>query len=83
MIKAPELDWNEIEAARVRSRKLRSEAWYNVFAAIGNAIASSARSVWHMLAGNKTTTKPSLVQRGLNFAREKSPLERGLQAGWY
>ena len=81
MIKAPELDWNEIEAARERSRKLRSEAGYRIFAAIGNAIVSVFKP--GKPAGNGTSAKPSLVQRSLNFAKEKSPLERGLQAGWY
>ena len=79
MIRAPELDWNAIEAARANAHYLRSEAAYNIAAAIGERV--------RRLFGRGSATAPaangSFVSRCLDFARAKSPLEKGLQAGWY
>ncbi len=83
MIKAPELDWDEIDAARMRARKLHSEAGYKFIVAVGNAVRGIFRMGWKFLTGDRATSKASLVERSINFAKAKSPLERGLQAGWY
>jgi hypothetical protein len=83
MIKAPELDWDEIDAARVRARKLHSEAGYK----IGISIVKGGKRLFgafHTALFDQTAvSRPLIVQRLFKRAKENSPLERGLQAGWY
>jgi hypothetical protein len=78
MIKAPKLDWNRIEAARANAHYLRSEAAHDIATRIGNAV----RGLFQVGAPLKSGDTP-LVKRWLEFAKARSPLEKGLQAGWY
>ena len=78
MIKAPELDWNRIEAARANAHYLRSKAAYDIAAAIGDATRRLFRVSLSQRRGGTT-----LLRRWVEFAKARSPLEKGLQAGWY
>ena len=84
MYKAPILlDPKVIDAAMKRSRELRSEAAYDIAISVRNAV----RRLFGLPAkGEKATAvadKPSVLSKCVTLAKENSPLERGLQAGWY
>jgi hypothetical protein len=84
MYKAPELlDPKVIDAAMQRSRKLRSEAAYDIGISIRNAV----RRLFGLTAKSQTAeavaSKPSVLDKCVNLVKANSPLERGLQAGWY
>jgi len=78
MIKAPKLDWNRIDAARANAHYLRSEAAHEIAAKTANAV----RGLFQVSAPQKNSDA-SLLKRWLEFAKARSPLEKGLQAGWY
>ena len=80
IIKAPQLDWNVIEAARSNAHTLRSQAAHEIGAAIANAVRRLFRVEEKPVAANM---EPPLLPRRFTAPKVTSPLERGLQAGWY
>ncbi len=83
MLKAPELDWDEIDAARVRARKLHSETGFRIFVAVGHGIRRTIQATWNLLVSGNLSSMRAALRRNFNGTKVISPLDRGLRAGWY
>lgn len=84
MYKAPELlDPKVIDAAMKRSRELRSEAAYDIAISIRNAVQRLFGLTAKPQISEVAASKPSVLDKCVNVVKANSPLERGLQAGWY
>jgi hypothetical protein len=84
MYKAPELlDPKVIDAAMQRSRELRSEAAYNIALSVRDAVRRFLGLPGKAPKAKTAVEKPSVLRQCVTLAKENSPLERGLQAGWY
>ena len=83
MIKAPELDWDRIEATQKNAHYLRSKAAYDIATEIRNAVRPLFQASPVQKSGDASAKNTSFVTRCIEFATARSPLEKGLQAGWY
>lgn len=84
MYKAPILlDPKVIDAAMKRSRELRSEAAYDIAISVRNAVRRVFGLPTNAQKAKAAVEQPSVLRQCVKLAKENSPLERGLQAGWY
>ena len=83
MIKASNLDWNRIEAARRNAHFLRSEAAYDIAVAIRNGVRRLLAATHLRLANNAAPVRKTFARPLQNSAKAAFQPAKGLQAGWY
>ncbi len=83
MIKASNLDWNRIEAARRNAHFLRSEAAYDTAVAIRNGMRRLLTAARLLLDGNALPVSKTFARPRQNSAKAPFQPAKGLQAGWY